>query len=152
MFDAASLFLLGLRISSVFVLYGFLFFAIRIIWRDLVQQAATTTHRLVSTITVIPIGDLNTRNTYSQNEILFGRSPDCDYQIADETISAKHARLFHQYNQWWIEDLSSFNGTYLNEYLVTTPTVLTNGDQIKLGNFFLSIQIQPGTGAGNQSS
>ena len=47
----------------------------------------------------------------------------------------------------WVEDLQSTNGTYLNEDRILTPTVLTIGDELLLGQ--VSIQISSGKANGN---
>ena len=49
-----------------------------------------------------------------------------------ETVSAVHARLFHQQDQWIIEDLGSLNGTYINGTR-TGINVLRDGDKVNLG-------------------
>jgi pSer/pThr/pTyr-binding forkhead associated (FHA) protein len=40
-----------------------------------------------------------------------------------------------------LEDLASTNGTYLNDEPVTTPVVITHGDELRLGNLGLKIEI-----------
>lgn len=74
---------------------------------------------------------------FSQAEISIGRDPGCDIPIFDETISARHAQLTYHHNQWWLEDLTSTNGTRLNAARITTPTVITSGDEIQCGNEFI---------------
>ncbi len=43
-----------------------------------------------------------------------GRGRDCDLQFSDTQISTNHARVSWDDNRWWIEDLGSKNGTYVN--------------------------------------
>ena len=70
-----------------------------------------------------------------------GREPACDFPINDQTVSSRHARLsFHQ-NQWWLEDMASTNGTYLNGEAVTTAVVITHGDALRLGQVGVMISI-----------
>ena len=65
-------------------------------------------------------------------EIFIGRAKDCDINIADQTISAHHARIVTYFNASYIEDLSSTNGTFLNGKRVKMHT-LHPGDEISLG-------------------
>ena len=45
---------------------------------------------------------------------IIGSAPDCDEVIAVATVSGYHCRLTRQGNQYWIEDLKSRNGTWVN--------------------------------------
>ncbi|MCP4871650.1 MAG: FHA domain-containing protein [Proteobacteria bacterium] len=47
--------------------------------------------------------------------ILIGRSPECDYQLKDDAVSARHAGLSRQEGYLLLEDLDSANGTYVEE-------------------------------------
>jgi pSer/pThr/pTyr-binding forkhead associated (FHA) protein len=65
----------------------------------------------------------------------------CDIPLPDETVSARHARLTYHHGQWWLEDLGSTNGTHLNDELLSVPTVLTSGDEIRCGNSRLVVDL-----------
>ena len=67
-------------------------------------------------------------------ELFIGRSDDCDVIVSGSYASARHARLFYQAGQYWLEDLHSTNGTYINGRLVSLPVVLANGDRIRIGS------------------
>ena len=56
-------------------------------------------------------------------------------------ISARHAHLTYHHNQWWLEDLASTNGTLLNDIRITTPTVITSGDELQCGATRLFISL-----------
>ena len=66
-------------------------------------------------------------------ELLIGRSESCDVKVAGSYASARHARLYYQAGQYWLEDLHSTNGTYLNGHQVDLPVVLANGDRLRIG-------------------
>jgi pSer/pThr/pTyr-binding forkhead associated (FHA) protein len=85
------------------------------------------------TLTVQGAGQLISVKHFIQPEITLGRDPVCDIPVADETVSARHARLVYHHNQWWVEDVNSTNGTRLNQVRITTPTVITSADVIELG-------------------
>src|SRR5689334_15103128 len=79
---------------------------------------------------------------FSQPEIMIGRDTNCDLSMMDEAVSAHHARLTHHHGQWWLEDLNSTNGTFLNREILTTPAVVITGDQFKCGNTVFDIRVE----------
>ncbi len=65
---------------------------------------------------------------------VLGRSPDADLSISAVQLSRRHARLDHRDDQWWLTDLGSTNGTWVNgEPIGEHPVALGDGDQIVLG-------------------
>jgi len=71
-----------------------------------------------------------------------GRDPASEILVNHETVSNQHARLWYRNKQWWIEDLLSTNGTFLNDERIETPTILISGDEIRVGKVLLEIEIQ----------
>lgn len=78
---------------------------------------------------------------FSKSMILIGRDPDCDFIIPHETISLRHCQLSHHHKQWWAEDLNSTNGSFLNDNMITSAIIITDGDQLRLGNVTISVNI-----------
>lgn len=70
-------------------------------------------------------------------ETLLGRDPDCHVTIPDGSVSNRHARIYHSDGEWYVEDLGSTNGTYMNERPLTHPIVLRPGDTVSLGRSVL---------------
>ena len=68
-----------------------------------------------------------------QTEIIIGRSPDLAVTIDDRVVSRQHARIIFQEGQFYLEDLDSSNGTYLNGLLIEQRVPINSGDQISLG-------------------
>lgn len=68
---------------------------------------------------------------YSRAFIL-GRDPVADLRIDDPRISRLHARVTYERGMWWIEDLSSRNGTNVNGVLITEKTPLGDDAEIRL--------------------
>lgn len=137
-------FLLGLRILLTLALYAFLGWAFLSIWQDVHRQGMLLATKKVPGITIslsLADGTPFVRN-FSQPEISLGRDPTCDIHLPDETVSARHARLIHHHGQWWIEDLGSTNGTRLNNDRLSTPAVVTSGDQIECGRASLTIGLR----------
>ena len=69
-----------------------------------------------------------------KDEITLGRAPDNDLVIQDGSISRYHARLRHAGGAWRIEDLSSKNGTRVND-VENSAAPLEDGDSIMVGSF-----------------
>ena len=65
--------------------------------------------------------------------VVIGRSPACTLVLEDEYASGRHARLQPSERGWWIEDLGSRNGTYVDDERLVEPRLLTAGDIIRIG-------------------
>jgi adenylate cyclase len=68
------------------------------------------------------------------DELSIGRKNTNDLIIDENTISKKHAVIKKLENVYYIIDVGSTNGTFLNHQKIKIPTVLENGDIIQLGN------------------
>jgi len=58
---------------------------------------------------------------------------DVDIIIDDSYISKQHARFFMKDDRWYIEDLGSANGTYVNGQRIAEPVKLHRGDRVQIG-------------------
>jgi two-component system cell cycle response regulator len=65
-----------------------------------------------------------------------GRSARNDLSIDQESVSRNHARITFDGGSYWLQDLNSTNGTYVNDDLVREQR-LTDGDQIHIGRSIL---------------
>jgi hypothetical protein len=138
----SAILILILRILLVVSLYSFLGWAMITLWRDLQAQTLLFKSRMIPPITLFSF-DLQPSepHQFKLSDLTIGRDTSCDLSLEDETVSARHARLSFHHNQWWLEDLQSTNGTFLNNELVDTPTVIISGDKIRCGQVVLTIQI-----------
>jgi pSer/pThr/pTyr-binding forkhead associated (FHA) protein len=69
-----------------------------------------------------------------------GRGESCQIQVSDTYVSAAHARIYRSDGSWYVEDLGSTNGTYLNQRRVTTPAELRAGDRVRVGKTTLELK------------
>jgi pSer/pThr/pTyr-binding forkhead associated (FHA) protein len=69
-----------------------------------------------------------------------GRAEACQVRLEDTYISSFHARIFRRDDGWYVEDLGSTNGTYLNQRRVTSPAELRAGDRLKVGKMTLELR------------
>lgn len=75
---------------------------------------------------------------------LIGRSSEA-LPLTDNTVSRRHAELTPDDGEWWIRDLQSQNGTYVNGVQIRDRTRLRPGDQIRTGSTLMVFgQAQPG--------
>ena len=134
---------LALRLLTALALYGFLGWVLYYLYREVQRQSFTLANRRVPGISIlIRYGShTSTLKHFAQPEITLGRDPGCDVPLADDTASARHAQLVYHHGQWWLEDLASTNGTFLNDLPITMPTVITSGDEIKCGDTRLGISL-----------
>lgn len=72
-------------------------------------------------------------------EVTLGRAAGCQVPIEDAYASQVHARVFHNDGQWYVEDLGSTNGTYLNRRRVAGPMVVKKRDRVQIGNTVLEL-------------
>ncbi len=134
--------LLVLRIILAVLLYAFLGYAIYILLRDLKKQGELLAARQPPPLILThQLEDGVRSQRYIKPVIIMGRDAGCDFSLDDQTVSSQHARLAYRKQQWWLEDLASTNGTFLNGDAVTTPVVITHGDELRLGHIGVKIEI-----------
>jgi hypothetical protein len=76
-----------------------------------------------------------------------GIFPDVDLDTfdPDAKVSRRHARIIRRDRDYYIEDLGSTNGTFVNRgrrLLPGAPQVLSEGDEIIVGKTFLRFRIK----------
>jgi len=134
--------LLILRLILVLSLYAFLGWALLTLRRDLKRQSEAMLSRQAPPISLLRrIEQEFVPFHFMASEILIGRDPLCDCHLDDKTVSAEHARIAYHHSQWWIEDLHSRNGTYLNQEAVSSQVVVTSGDELRFGQIAFFVEI-----------
>lgn len=75
----------------------------------------------------------------TQGDRFLGRHPECEIFIDDTAVSARHAKLvvgnnpdFPEYVEYYLEDLGSTNGTFVNAQRLTKPVRLHHNDKVRL--------------------
>jgi FHA domain len=63
-----------------------------------------------------------------------GRSQEADLRIEDRYASGVHARIFSREGRSYVEDMSSTNGTLLNDADLHGEAELIDGDVIRIGD------------------
>ena len=133
-----------LRITFLVFLYTFLVLAIWMLWRSVVSKQINHGNIPIPSLTLSTvIGTKLMTQTFANNEVLIGRSLECDFILEDSTVSSRHARLSYHLNQWWFEDLKSTNGSFLDGIRVQEPIVVKDKDEFYCGDAIFTISIKP---------
>lgn len=95
--------------------------------------------------------------TVDRSGIIAGRTSNNELPLRDKQISRQHFRILWRDGNFWIEDLDSMNGVFLNGARIDSqiPMPLAVGDSIRAGPFVLTLErivrpampVTPDTGA-----
>lgn len=90
---------------------------------------------------VVTAGALaNTRITLGAQPVLIGRADDSTLVLTDDYASERHARLSPKGDDWYVEDLGSTNGTYLDRTKVTTAVRAPINTPIRVGKTVIELR------------
>lgn len=81
-----------------------------------------------------------TRIALDGKPILIGRADDSTLVLDDDYASTRHARLSPRGDDWYVEDLGSTNGTYLDRAKVTAPLRVRLGVPIRIGKTVIELR------------
>ena len=138
----AEIVLQGFRFGFLLLLWLFIFAAFRVVRADLfggrVGRVASVPPRAAAPskkrgskgprTLVVTAGPLTgTKITLGEQPILVGRADDSTLVLTDDFASSRHARLTNRGGQWYVEDLGSTNGTYLDQQRVQGPLLIEVG-------------------------
>lgn len=122
------------RILFLALLYGFLFVVVRILLRDL--RAASRGRGELGRLVVLasPRGEPPPGSSFALDAIAsLGRDVNNSIVVDDPFVSSEHAVLTFRGRSWYLEDLGSTNGTFVNGVPVETVASLGFGDEVQLG-------------------
>ena len=137
-------FILLLRVLFIFLLYFFLYQVVRVIGRELTALAASGAAadpepsggalRMVDGAeSGLPPG-----STFALEPVTtVGRHLENTIALNEPFISASHAEFVYDNGRWWLRDLGSTNGTFVNDHRVTVATGVRPGDMIRFGRMTL---------------
>jgi serine phosphatase RsbU (regulator of sigma subunit)/pSer/pThr/pTyr-binding forkhead associated (FHA) protein len=69
------------------------------------------------------------------DRFVLGRNPDCQVVIPITSVSREHAAIVKRQGRFYIEDLQSRNGTFVNNQQITQQTLLSHKDRIRVCDF-----------------
>ena len=96
---------------------------------------------IVASLIVTKGADLGARFEIERSSLI-GRDPNlCDLVLHDESVSRQHTRVRQEGESFFIYDLASVNGTFVNGELVTRAP-LRDGDRISMGSTELEFRTE----------
>jgi pSer/pThr/pTyr-binding forkhead associated (FHA) protein len=134
-----------LKFAFIAVLYLFLLWIARSALKDLRrptrQEALARGRRAASSSLRRPLlvavtgGGLSRGASFEvDGSLTIGRSPQMDIQIDDPFASGRHARIYEREGTFFVEDIGSTNGTYLNGRRLDGRRPLEPDDSIRIGD------------------
>jgi hypothetical protein len=129
------------RLLFLALLYLFLFGVARALLRDLraaAREPIADLGRLV--VVASPAGEPVAGTTLSLDAITtIGRDVNNAIVVDDQFASAEHAVLTYRGRTWYVEDLDSTNGTFVNGARVEGVAPLGYGDELQIGQVRLRL-------------
>jgi hypothetical protein len=119
------------------------------------REPATATYRVGETGELIPVeldevvsegaalvirsggGRVGESFALQGDRMTVGRRPDSDVFLDDVTVSRDHALIVRRNGGYWLDDLGSLNGTYVNRRRIDSHR-LEDGDELQVGKYKLT--------------
>ena len=140
--DASLLVLWAIRFLFLGLLYLFLARVVLVLLRDLraaTREGATLAGRLV--IVASPAGEPPSGSSFGLDAITtMGRDVNNAIVIDDPFASADHAALTYRGRSWYLEDLGSTNGSYVNGRRVEGVSPVGFGDELQIGQVRMRLE------------
>ncbi len=75
----------------------------------------------------------------ARDDYSIGRAEDNTIRLTERNISRHHARIVRQGNAWFLEDMRSQNGAYVNGVRISGRQELAHGDLVQLGDYRIEV-------------
>jgi membrane-bound lytic murein transglycosylase D len=107
----------------------------------------TENHAIAPITLSVESGPSGKMNYVFKERFKIGRHADCEIRLEDNVVSRRHAEIFWENGQWWILDLQSANGVFIDSARVE-KSALSGSGRFQLGSagpvFHFSVeQIEP---------
>ncbi|OAV60558.1 FHA domain-containing protein FhaB/FipA [Enteractinococcus helveticum] len=97
--------------------------------------------RALATKLVVTEGPLAGRTIQLGGQpLLIGRAQDAGLVLEDDYASGRHARLFPQGSRWFLEDLGSTNGTFVQGNQLTRTMAIDPGTPVRIGKTVMELK------------
>ena len=83
-----------------------------------------------------------------QNGTVIGRQPDAGIYLESLAVSRHHARIVCDRGAFYVEDVGSSNGTYVNGHRIVGRVPLSEDDSLQIGPYELNLLLDPDSGTG----
>jgi len=135
--------LIVVRLGVLALLYLFLAALMRVAWRDVASAVPGRRGALGRAFLTFVDGSRGrfqpSDRTPIEGEATIGRDSDNQIVVDDTTVSGRHAAIEFRGGRWWLEDLGSTNGTWVNQRRVTDALPVESGDVIQVGRVSLRL-------------
>jgi len=140
--DPAVLAIWVLRLLFLAFLYVFLWTVVRALLRDLRSAAREPTAELGRLVVVAaPGGEPPPGAAFRLDAVTsIGRDVNNSIVVDDDFASSAHASLTYRGRAWYVEDLGSTNGTFVNGVRVEELAPVAFGDEIQIGQVRLRLE------------
>lgn len=130
-----------LKYGFVLVVYIFIFSVVKLVYMDIAdtrrrgksEEDGIAYLKLINLRRELPF---KVYESYSiQEDTVIGRSKRCSVFIPDPYLSKQHARIFFKDAEFYVEDLKSTNGTFVNGRKIgVRPVKIKDSDKIGIGH------------------
>jgi serine phosphatase RsbU (regulator of sigma subunit) len=87
--------------------------------------------------------DTGRQYSLEQDAMVLGRQTDSAICLESQAVSRHHARIVRVDSSFFIEDLGSSNGTYINGSRIRERTPLTEKDTLQIGPYLFGLRVPP---------
>ncbi|EFI42218.1 MULTISPECIES: FHA domain-containing protein [Peptoniphilus] len=126
-----------LKYIFIFIIYLFIFGIIRLMYldiRSMDKKGSSPDTAYLKVVNRLDTLNFKMHEYYVlKGKVVAGRSSKCDIVIKDKFVSKEHIKIIEDGNSYFLEDLDSANGTFLNGEEVHDIIELRNGDKIGVG-------------------
>ena len=77
----------------------------------------------------------------SEKGAIIGRGKDCDISIQDMYLSVEHFQIWYDDGDWFVADMGSKNGTFLNEIRLKKVKPIHDGDELLFGGLRVIFEV-----------
>ncbi|MFU8803135.1 MAG: ATPase, T2SS/T4P/T4SS family [Bradymonadaceae bacterium] len=96
------------------------------------------------TVTISEKGGQQSKHDFNKSEITIGRMKGNDIVLPKGNVSKQHTRIFMRDAGFFVSDLKSTNGTYVNGRKVVAEQPISDSDKVYIGDFILQVERSQG--------
>lgn len=141
---ATAVILALFRFAFLAILYYFLWRVLRVVYRELGGTARASSRKQLYPLSLVVVSSPHPSFPAGQQFNLattttIGREADNNIVLPVRYVSGHHCVIRGQGREWWVEDLGSRNGTYVNGQRVDRPAKIAPNDLISIGGVTLQL-------------
>ena len=95
-----------------------------------------------STIVVQPLEGPESATIRSTEPVVLGSDASCDYSVEAPGVSKQHAEVYRVGDLWWVRDLGTDDGTYLDGDIIEAEPVSRKA-VLELGTGGIALLLKP---------